>query len=43
MDVPGQTTQPALAEAHPQQQADEGDDHAENEQHLAQRNYSRHF
>ena len=36
MDVPGQATEPALAEARPQHQADEGDAYAENEQHLAQ-------
>jgi len=36
MDVPWQASKPALPEARPQHQADKGDDHAENEQRLAE-------
>jgi len=35
MDIPGQPTKPISAEASPKQQAYQGDDHAQNEQHLA--------
>ena len=36
MNAPGQTPEPALPETRPQDQADDGDNHAEDEQHLAQ-------